>query len=127
MSTDRQKQEASIQAGAHGTFLSYCIGFIASIALTLLAFYLVTSQVLSGTALMLALAGLAVIQLVVQLVFFLHLSLKPRSRSSFYVFLFMLLTAVIIAFGSVWIMNNLDYETRSTQEVIEYMNRNLGF
>lgn len=108
---------------------SYTVGFAVSVLLTLAAYYLVTAHVLVGTSLMLAIAALAVIQLVVQFVFFLHLSLKPKSRSHLFVFLFMVIIVVIIAFGSIWIMNNLNYKMNSMSppQMETYMKDNQGF
>lgn len=110
-----------------GTYLSYIVGFVASIVLTLLAFFIVGGHILSGTPLLIALGVLALTQLVVQLVFFLHLSFKPQSRSHLFVFLFMVLIVVIVVFGSIWIMNNLNYNMMSNPEVTEYLDREQGF
>lgn len=128
MSTGSQvKIKTDPQTVSHGSFVSYSIGFIASIGLTLIAFYLVTSGMLRGGALIAALAVLAVIQLVVQLVFFLHLSFRARTRSQLFVLWFMVLTVVIIVAGSLWIMNNLKYNMMSPADMLKYMNDNQGF
>jgi cytochrome o ubiquinol oxidase subunit IV len=80
-----------------------------SAILTLDAYLLVTKHALSGNQLIAALATLAIIQLITQLVFFLHLGRESKPRWNLAVFAFMLIVLVIVVFGSLWIMTNLNY------------------
>lgn len=93
----------------HGSLMSYIIGFLASLILTLSAYFLIAEKVLGGWAAVLAITGLALIQLLVQLVCFLHLGREAKPRWNLQVFLFMLVVVGIVVFGSLWIMNNLAY------------------
>jgi cytochrome o ubiquinol oxidase operon protein cyoD len=93
----------------YGTFKDYAIGFGLSIFLTLAAYFLVLKQVFSGVLLDASTALLGLIQAAVQLVFFLHMMKEPRPRWNIVLFLFMLMVLIIIVFGSLWIMNNLNY------------------
>jgi len=88
---------------------SYVLGFVFSLILTLSAYFIATEYWLAGPHLLFTLGGLAALQAVVQLLFFFHLAEEESPRWKFYVFLFMLLIAAIIIFGSIWIMYNLDY------------------
>ena len=96
-------------------YFSYFTGFLWSLLLTLAAFALVKMQLDSGgeaypmTAAIGGLAVLAIIQLVVQLVFFFHLGREAKPRLNTVSFLFMLMVVGIIGFGSLWIMYNLNY------------------
>lgn len=92
----------------HGTLQAYVIGFIGSIVLTAISFGLVISQALSGTTLVYTLIGLALLQAIVQLLFFLHVGQEPKPRWETLIFLFMVLILAIIALGSIWIMHDLD-------------------
>lgn len=94
---------------SHGSYLSYTIGFILSIAFTLTAYFLVVDRLLSGNALVAAIMGLAVAQLFVQLVFFLHLGSESSPRWNQMVFWFAVGVVLIVVIGSIWIMDNLDY------------------
>lgn len=100
-------------------YVSYFAGFGFSLGLTLCAFALAKiqsdSQGLAYPELVAVaiLAGLAVIQLIVQLVFFFHLGREPKPRLNTVSFLFMLMVVGIIAFGSLWIMYNLNYNMSS--------------
>lgn len=93
----------------HGTVASYTYGFVYSIMLTLAAYLIITQQVLSGVAAMLAIAGLALIQLMVQLLMFLHLGREKKPRWKQLVFVFMLAILLIVVGGSLWIMKHLTH------------------
>lgn len=88
---------------------SYIIGFVLSIVLTFLAYILVVNHILEGASLVATIVGLAIIQLFVQLFFFLHLGKESKPRWNLLMFAFALSVVIIIVFGSLWIMNNLDY------------------
>ncbi|PIS03451.1 MAG: cytochrome o ubiquinol oxidase subunit IV [Chlamydiae bacterium CG10_big_fil_rev_8_21_14_0_10_42_34] len=93
----------------YGNFKSYAIGFVASIALTLAMYYLAIEPMLEGLAYDLAIAALSIAQAFVQLILFLNLTREAKPRWNLTIFLFMIMVVVIIVFGSVWIMNNLNY------------------
>lgn len=99
----------------HGSPMSYAIGYLLSIALTLIAFAFVGKHISSNhqnyshRTLVLWISGLAVAQLLIQLLFFLHLHQEKKPRWNLTIFAFMLLVLSIIVVGSLWIMHNLDY------------------
>ncbi|HEX7259879.1 MAG TPA: cytochrome o ubiquinol oxidase subunit IV [Candidatus Saccharimonadia bacterium] len=99
-----------------GTLATYTAGFILSLILTLEAYALVAYQVLVGPALVAAIMVTAVVQLLVQLVFFLHLGSESKPRWNMIVFLFMVMVLLILVLGSLWIMHNLNYHTMSPSE-----------
>lgn len=103
------------------TLKSYAIGFVLSIIFTIIPYILVVNQLLDGWQLTLVLVVAAIIQLWVQLHFFLHLGNKSGARWNMVVFLFMLLVMVIIVAGSLWIMNNLRYNLMSPEQMDVYM------
>lgn len=93
----------------HGTLRSYTIGFILSLALTIEAYLLVTNHTFSSRVLLAVVLGMAIIQLLVQLFYFLHLDRIVRTPWNIIAFLFTTLVVVIVVYGSMWIMQNLDY------------------
>lgn len=100
----------------------YVIGFVLAIGLTILAYLTVTQHWLAGSTLVFGLMGLAVIQFVVQLIFFLHVGQESKPRWNLAVFLFTLLVLMIIVFGSLWIMYNLNYGMNmSSEQMDEFM------
>lgn len=92
----------------HGTVKSYAIGFISSILMTLISFFLVWTKLLTGPILIFTITGLALTQAIFQLLFFLHVGQEAKPRWETVVFFFMVLVLVIIAFGSLWIMYDLN-------------------
>jgi cytochrome o ubiquinol oxidase operon protein cyoD len=98
----------------------YIFGFLGSIALTLTAYLLVTHHATNKDVLVGVLAGLAIIQFIVQMVFFLHLGDERRPRWKLMVAVFMLGVVLIVVFGSLWIMNNLNYRM-TPQQVQQYL------
>ena len=96
-------------------YASYFTGFGVSVMLTLAAFALTKVQfdsegtAYSGLVIIVLLLGLAIIQLVIQLVFFFHLGREPKPKLNTVSCLFMLMVVGIIGLGSLWIMYNLNY------------------
>lgn len=110
------------------SLIAYSIGFIGSIALTLTAYLLVTNAVFSGWTTAIVIACLAVIQAIVQLVFFLHLGQEDRPRWRLLTMLAMLAILIIVVFGSIWVMYDLNDRMMPTeQEMIKYMDKQEGF
>jgi cytochrome o ubiquinol oxidase operon protein cyoD len=105
----------------------YIAGFLLSIILTVVAYLLVQRHVSSGHAaishdvLIFMITSLALIQLMVQLVFFLHLDSESKPRWNLTVLLFAALVLVIIVFGSLWIMNNLNYHQETQDQIDKYI------
>jgi cytochrome o ubiquinol oxidase subunit IV len=111
----------------------YIIGFASSIILTLIAFVLVNDHIsshhsqFSHKLLIPILAVLALVQFVVQLLFFLHLGTERRPRWKQLVFWFMILVVLILVIGSLWIMQNLNYNMMGIEETKVYMHEHEGF
>jgi cytochrome o ubiquinol oxidase operon protein cyoD len=97
------------------TLRSYITGFTLSLVFTLLAFGLVwvhmisQHQSLPHGLLVPALVVLGVAQLLVQLIFFLHVGNESKPRWNLTVLIFALLTVFIIVGGTLWIMQNLQH------------------
>jgi len=92
----------------HGTYLSYGIGFFVSLIFTSISFLLVAFQVFPPEVLIYTVASFALFQAVVQLIFFLHLGQEGKPHWETFIFFFMLLILLIIAVGSLWVMNDLN-------------------
>ena len=99
----------------HGSIKSYTIGFVLSIILTFAAYVPTVlyqnsqHEIFSRQLLIPLLLIFAMMQFIVQLVFFLHLAKesKPRWNLVFFVSTFMLVLLVVVA--SIWIMDHLNY------------------
>lgn len=111
-----------------GSLKTYVIGFILSIILTLTAFSFVYihghsgHEVFSHHLLIPLIISLAVVQLFVQLGFFLHVGRESKPRWNFLALIFALIVVLILVIGSLWIISNLNYHmTPSHQQVDQYL------
>ncbi|WP_409310157.1 cytochrome o ubiquinol oxidase subunit IV [Pectobacterium sp. B1J-3] len=92
-------------AGAsHGSVKSYLIGFVLSVILTVIPFGMVMAGSASHNIILLSVLGCAVIQIVVHLVYFLHLNTSSEQRWNVVALVFTVLIIAIVVVGSIWIM-----------------------
>ncbi|MDR3623612.1 MAG: cytochrome o ubiquinol oxidase subunit IV [Chlamydiales bacterium] len=105
---DEHLSLAETQKKWHGSLKSYLIGFSLSILFTATAYLLVMAHLMTGKGLLFALVSLAIAQAISQLLFFLHVGEEAKPRWELLVCLFMIMVLLIIAFGSLWIMYDLN-------------------
>jgi cytochrome o ubiquinol oxidase operon protein cyoD len=126
MNMDIKKPIVSEHSREYGTLKSYASGFILSIVLTITAYLLVTHHTYSDRhTILVIIVGLALLQFIGQLLFFLHLGKETKPRWKLFVLLFMLLVVFILVFGSLWIMDNLNYHM-SSEQINTYLNNQGG-
>ncbi|MCC8396984.1 cytochrome o ubiquinol oxidase subunit IV [Paraburkholderia sp. MMS20-SJTR3] len=99
--------------GGHGSFGSYMAGFVLSVILTVAAFAIVMTGTLTGSNALFAIAGLAFVQIIVHLVFFLHMNTSSSQRWNVTAFAFTALTALIVIGGTLWVMHNVSMHMMS--------------
>ena len=99
--------EGSGGAG-HAGYGAYAIGFALSVVLTVAAFYpVMVPGTLSADWLVPTIVALAVVQIVVHLVCFLHMSAASEQRWNVVALGFAILVVGILITGSLWIMKNI--------------------
>ncbi|MDE2451812.1 MAG: cytochrome o ubiquinol oxidase subunit IV [Gammaproteobacteria bacterium] len=91
--------------GGHGSRKSYVVGFLLAIALTVIPFGLVMTHASAGTPLVIAVFALA--QILVHIVYFLHINRSAEQRWNLMALVFTGIVVCIILGGSLWIMHNL--------------------
>jgi cytochrome o ubiquinol oxidase operon protein cyoD len=95
--------------GAHGTFRGYMTGFVLSVILTAIPFWLVMGDVLDDTLMTsIVIMALAAVQIVVHMIYFLHMNTKSEGGWTFLALAFTLTLVVITLVGSIWVMYHLD-------------------
>jgi cytochrome o ubiquinol oxidase operon protein cyoD len=94
----------------HGSLKSYAIGFVLSVILTAIPFWLVMGKVIdkSSTAAIVVL-GFAAVQVVVHMVYFLHMNTKVEGGWSMLAMVFTIVVVVIMLAGSIWVMYHLNH------------------
>lgn len=104
-STSKTENDATIQR--------YTFGFAFSLIMTVVPFILAVQHLLEGWQLAACFVAFALLQVFVQLQYFLHIGDESKPRWNLMIFGFMVLVVFIVVFGSLWIMNNLDYHMDS--------------
>lgn len=92
----------------HASFKGYAIGFILAVILTVIPFKLVMDGSLDKGTILWIILGMAAVQILVHLKYFLHLDTSSDQRSNVIALLFTALILVIVVAGSLWIMHNLN-------------------
>ncbi|WP_075180467.1 cytochrome o ubiquinol oxidase subunit IV [Pantoea sp. 1.19] len=94
---------------SHGSVKSYMIGFILSIILTGIPFWMVMDGGASKGTILAVVLVCAVVQVLVHLVYFLHLDSKSEGGWNMVAIVFAAIIILIVVVGSIWIMWNLNY------------------
>lgn len=95
--------------GYHATVKGYAIGFILSVILTAIPFWLVMAKVIpSSSTTALVILGFAAVQIVVHMVYFLHMNSKVEGGWSMLSMIFTIAVVVIMLAGSIWVMFHLN-------------------
>lgn len=93
-------------AASHGSIRSHVIGYAVSLLLTFVSFGAVIGELLPPRAGLALIVALCVAQLLVQLVFFLHLGPRKGQRSDTAIFACTVFLIAIVVSGSLWVMHN---------------------
>ncbi len=93
----------------HATVKGYVIGFLLSVVLTAIPFWLVMGQVLpSKNATALVILAFAAVQMVVHMVYFLHMNSKVEGGWSLLALIFTAALVLIMLSGSIWVMYHMN-------------------
>ncbi|AXV18055.1 cytochrome o ubiquinol oxidase subunit IV (plasmid) [Neorhizobium sp. SOG26] len=94
---------------AHGSFKSYMIGFVLSVILTAIPFWLVMGGVFdSKLATAFMVMALGVVQIVVHMIYFLHMNPRSEGGWTLMALIFTLVLVGITLAGSLWVMHHLN-------------------
>ena len=94
---------------SHSTFKGYMTGFVLAVILTAIPFWIVMGKVFDkpGTTALVILA-FAVVQIVVHMVYFLHMDAKSEGGWNMLALIFTLVLVVITLAGSLWVMYHMN-------------------
>ncbi|MVT36854.1 cytochrome o ubiquinol oxidase subunit IV [Paracidovorax citrulli] len=95
--------------GPHSTFSGYMVGFVLSVILTAIPFWLVMAKVISdrNTA-VLVLGAFAVVQILVHMVCFLHMNGKVEGGWTMLSTIFTVVFVAIAIAGTLWVMFHMN-------------------
>jgi cytochrome o ubiquinol oxidase subunit IV len=106
---DRAPGDSSeFESGTLSVVAIYTIGLVLAVVLTATSFWVANTSLLWPPGIPLGLAVLAIAQMGVHLVFFLHITTGPDNTNNVLALAFGVLIVTIVVAGSVWIMSNLN-------------------
>ena len=109
---DRAPGDSPASADTEGKMLSdvgtSTLGLALAVALTAISFWAANTSLLWAPGVLLGLAVLAIAQMGVHLVFFLHITTGPDSTNNVMALALGVLIVILVAAGSIFIMANLN-------------------
>ena len=100
-------------------FRGYLMGLVLAALLTGASFWAAGTGLIYGPAIPVAIAALAVAQMGVHLVFFLHLTTAPDNTNNALALAFGVLICGIIVFGSAWVMAHLNHNLMPMSQLMD--------
>jgi cytochrome o ubiquinol oxidase subunit IV len=98
---------------------SYLVGLWLAILLTIVSFFISGTTLVWGPSIPVALVVLAIAQMGVHLVFFLHITTGPDNVNNVMALAFGVLIVLLLLTGSLWIMAHLNHNMASTDQIME--------
>lgn len=93
----------------HGSYKSYITGFVLAVILTAIPFYLVMNDTIDNkTVTGLIIMALAAVQIVVHMIYFLHMNPRSDGGWTLMALVFTVVIVVITLSGSLWVMYHLN-------------------
>ena len=94
---------------SHSTFKGYMTGFVLAVILTVIPFWLVMGKVLPNSNITgLVILGIAAVQIVVHMIYFLHMNTRSEGGWSLLALAFTVVLLGIMLSGSIWVMYHLN-------------------
>ena len=99
--------------------LPYVIGLGLAILLTVVAFFISHTTLVWGPSIPVALSVLAIAQMGVHLVFFLHITSGPDNVNNVMALAFGVLIVFLVIGGSLWIMTHLNHNMMPMDQIMQ--------
>lgn len=96
----------------------YLIGLVLATGLSIVSFYIARSTLVWAPSIPIALSVLAIAQMGVHLVFFLHMTSGPDNVNNLMALAFGLLIVMLLVFGSLWIMTHMNHNMMPMDKIM---------
>jgi len=114
---DVHDHDPHVEEDLHISLKGYMTGFILSVILTAIPFWLVMGKVLPSPKMTgFIILGFAAVQMVVHMIYFLHMNAKVEQGWSMLALLFTAALVVIMLSGSVWVMYHMNTNMMPTPD-----------
>lgn len=100
--------ESEAGEGVPAAVRGYVIGLVLATALTVASFWAANTHLIYGPGVPIALVVLAVAQMGIHLVFFLHITTSPDNTNNVLALAFGVLIVFVLVFGTVWVMAHMN-------------------
>jgi cytochrome o ubiquinol oxidase operon protein cyoD len=97
----------------------YLLGLVLAVLLTAASFWSTQTHLIYGPAIPIAISVLAIAQMGIHLVFFLHMTSAPDNTNNALALAFGVLIAALVVFGSLWIMAHLNHNLMPMQDLMK--------
>ena len=97
----------------------YTIGFVLAVILTATSFWVANTSLLWAVGVPMGLVVLAIAQMGVHLVFFLHITTAPDNTNNVLALAFGVLIVFLVVVGSLWIMRDLNSNMMLPPELVD--------
>jgi cytochrome o ubiquinol oxidase subunit IV len=106
---ESQSEEGEGREGVREGVRSYVLGLALATALTVASFWVARTHILYGPSIPVALVALAVAQMGIHLVFFLHITTAPDNTNNVLALALGVLIVFVLVFGTVWVMAHMNH------------------
>jgi cytochrome o ubiquinol oxidase operon protein cyoD len=96
----------------------YLIGLVLATGLSIVSFYIARSTIVWAPSIPIALSVLALAQMGVHLVFFLHITSGSDNVNNLMALAFGLLIVMLLVFGSLWIMTHMNHNMMPMDKIM---------
>ena len=110
------------RAGSHDIakgLISYLVGLGLAAFITIVAFFIAGTHLVWGPSIPIALFVLAIGQMGVHLVFFLHITSGPDNTNNVLALAFGVLIVGLVIIGSLWIMDHLNHNMMPMDRIMQ--------
>jgi cytochrome o ubiquinol oxidase operon protein cyoD len=112
-------EEGADESGVAQGVLGYLVGLALASLLTATSFYIAGTDLVWQPSIPVALVVLAIAQMGVHLVFFLHITTGPDNTNNVMALAFGVLIVVLVIGGSLWIMANLNHNMMPMDQLMQ--------
>jgi cytochrome o ubiquinol oxidase operon protein cyoD len=110
-------EEEEVRVGAR--VLGYVVGLGLAILLTATSFFVAGTNLVWQPSIPVALVVLAIAQMGVHLVFFLHITTGPDNTNNVMALAFGLLIVFLVVGGSIWIMGHMNHNMMPSDQLMQ--------
>jgi len=107
--SDSVPGDDSVSGGVVKDVRGYVLGLVLATGLTIASFWAAGTHLIYGPGVPIALVVLAIAQMGIHLVFFLHITTAPDNTNNVLALAFGILIVCLVVFGSLWIMDHLNH------------------